>query len=134
MSVNKETMKSIRAELKALFPTLKFSVRMRDYSCVCVDLLEGDIDVTKHLTDRGLNVYGESRSDYISINEFYIDEHFKGQAKKLFNGILNTIYKHVGRHYDRNAGDMGADYAGWNYHIYLHVGQWNKPYILKEAA
>ena len=131
MSVNKETMKAIRQELKVLFPTIKFSVRMRDYTCVCVDLLEGDIDVTKHLTDQGLRAYGEDRRDYLSINEFWIDEHFESKAKKLFNGILKTIYKHVGGHYNANANDMSADYPAWNYHIYLHVGQWDKPYILK---
>lgn len=130
MSVNKESMKAIRTELKVLFPNLKMSVRMRDYCCVYVDILEGNIEFKKHETDRGKTYY-ENRSDYFSVNEFYIDDHWKGEAKKLFKSILNTIYKHVGRHYNANAGDMGADYPAWNYHIYLHVGQWDKPYVLK---
>lgn len=130
MSVNAESTKAIRQELKVLFPNLKMSVRMKDYCCVYVDILEGNIEFKKHETDRGQTYY-ENRSDYFSVNEFYIDDHWKGEAKKLFKAILNTIYKYVGRHYDSNAGDWGADYAGWNYHIYLHIGQWNKPYILK---
>lgn len=130
MSVNAESVKAIRQELKVLFPNLKMSVRMKDYCCVYVDILEGNIEFKKHETDRGQTYY-ENRSDYFSVNEFYIDDHWKGEAKKLFKTILNTIYKHVGRHYDSNAGDWSADYAAWNYHIYLHVGQWDKPYILK---
>lgn len=133
MSVNAQSTKAIRQELKVLFPNLKISVRMRDYCCVYVDLLEGNIDFKGLRTDRGADYYELSR-EYFSVNEFYVDDYWKGDAKKLFKTILNTIYKHVGRHYDRNAGDMGADYAGWNYHIYLHVGQWNKPYVLKEVA
>lgn len=91
MSVNAESTKAIRQELKVLFLSLKMSVRMKDYCCVYVDILEGNIEFKKHETDRGQTYYA-NRSDYFSVNEFYIDDHWKGEAKKLFKTILNTIY------------------------------------------
>lgn len=125
--VTADSTRAIKKDLKKLFPNLKFSVTKNDYSCVHITLLEGDIDFKKFETDRGQTYY-ESRSNYFSVNEFHIDAHWHGEAKKLFKTILNTIYKHIGRHYNSNAGDMGADYPSWNYHIYLYVGRWNKPY------
>lgn len=133
MSVTAEATRAIKKELKVLYPELKFSVSMRDYSVVNVVLKEGAIDFKSCRTFRGENYY-EMKKDYFSVNEFFIEDHWKGEAKKLFNTILKTIYKHVGRHYDRNAGDMGADYAGWNYHIFLSVGSWCSPYIDKRET
>lgn len=131
MSVNAEATRAIKKELKVLYPSIKFSVSMRDYSVVSIVLKESDIDFKQYRTERGNRYYEDDTRGYFSVNEFHIDEHYRGTAKKLFRDVMNTIYKHCGRHYDRNAGDMSADYAGWNYHIRFSVGSWCEPYILK---
>lgn len=133
MSVNAESMKAIRKELKELYPNLKFSVRKVDFCCVHVDVLEGNINFFQYVTERGKSYYTNETRGYINVNEFYINDHFEGEALDLFKTILETIYKHVGRHYDSNAGDLEADYAAWNYHIYIRVGQYDSPYVLKAS-
>lgn len=133
MSVNAESMKAIRKELKELYPNLKFSVRKRDYCCVHVDVLEGNINFFQYVTERGKRYYTNETKGYFSVNEFYINDHFEGESLDLFKKILETIYKHVGRHYNSNADLQGADYPAWNYHIFMSVGQYDSPYVLKAS-
>ncbi|AHJ11310.1 LPD29 domain-containing protein [Sulfurospirillum multivorans] len=131
MSVTAEATRAIKKELKVLYPELKFSVSMRDYSVVNVILKEGDIDFKQYKTKEGEIYYTDDKRDYFNVNDCHIDSHWKGLARKIFKDILQIIYKHCGRHYDRNAGDMGADYAGWNYFIRVSVGSWCEPYVKK---
>ena len=133
MSVNANSMKAIRKELKEFYPNLKFSVRKVDFCCVHVDMLEGNINFLQHLTERGKRCYTDDTRGYFSVNEFYINDHFEGEALDLFKKIVETIYKHVGRHYNSNADLHAADYPAWNYHICIAVGQYDKPYILKAS-
>lgn len=129
MSVTAEATRAIKKELKALYPSLKFSVSMRDYSVVNVILKEGDIDFKEYKTKEGEKYYEDDTRDYFNVNDFHIDSHWNGLARKLFKDILQIIYKYCGTNYDRNAGDLSADYPNWNYFIKASVGSWGEPYV-----
>jgi len=64
MSVNAESMKAIRKELKELYPNLKFSVRKVDFCCVHVDVLEGNINFFQYVTERGKSYYTNETRGY----------------------------------------------------------------------
>jgi hypothetical protein len=110
--ISKEDVKTIRQAVKKLFPKpYKFSITREHYSSVCISLMEGPEDIEE---------------TYQQLNEYYPDR-YDGFISDMIKKIKDICYK-TKDHFDRNAGDMGADYPGWNYHINIHIGKWDKPY------
>jgi len=120
--VSTEQMKEIRKELKALCPSKegwKLSVTRRHYSTVCVAIMKSPISFDVH--ERG----------YETINHHWYKDHGYTEVQQaVFGCILKAIYKGFGgENYDRNAGDMGADYCDCNYYIDLQIGKFDKPCV-----
>lgn len=118
--ISTEEVKKIRQEIKKEFSSKdgwKFSIRTVHYSKIIVAILESK-----------LNLDPEKKGHY-QVNEFWIDKHYENQPvlKNVFNTIKNIITG-TKDHNDRNAGDMGADYPAWNYHMSIYVGKWDKPF------
>jgi hypothetical protein len=139
--ISKEDVKQVRENLKKAFgKRFKFSVRRRDYMCVDVAIMEGDItDWTQYAETKPDSVLSkfdleaqnyrlqDIRSGKFSVNHFWINENWKGEAKEIFTKMLECCQVGEGS-YDRNAGDVGADYGDTTYFIELSVGRWDKPY------
>ena len=127
--ISAEEVKKIRDKIKKEFKNFKFSITKEHSMTVNVDILEGDIDFYECLTEKE---YYENRKDrlYIQVNEYHIDKHFTGEAMKMLLRIKDIITS-CKSHYDRNFGDMGADYADFNYFYNISIGRWDKPYVLK---
>lgn len=132
--IEKERVAEIRVELKKLFPKFKFSVTRQNYSSVNIKIMKGDIDFfDDDMRADGTNHFGDSRklSDYVkaerhtSVNEYYIEENWMGEAQKMLSQIRDIACK---GNYNRNAGDMGADYPDWNFFVHISVGSYDKPY------
>ena len=111
--ISAEEVKKIREKIKKEFKNFKFSITKEHSMTVNVDILEGDIDFYECLTEKE---YYENRKDrlYIQVNEYHIDKHFTGEVMKMLLRIKHIITSSKS-HYDRNFGDMGADYADFNY-------------------
>lgn len=121
--ISTEEVKEIRNNIKKLFPSKegwKLSVTRRHHSEVSVIFLEAPIN----LDPKGLGHY--------QINDMWIEEHYSEEPtlKEAFTKAKNAI-TNVKVNEDRNFGDMGADYANYNYFIDLAVGKWNKPFQVK---
>lgn len=138
--IEKERVAEIRVELKKLFPQFKFSVTRQNYSSIVIKIMKGDIDFFNDaMRPDGTNHYGDSRklSDYAkqkghtSVNEYYIKENWCGEAQKMLSKIRDIACK---GNYNRNAGDMGADYPDWNFFVHISVGSYDKPYELISTA
>ena len=106
--ISTENVKEIRGKIKKEFPDFKFSIRREHYSTVCVHIMQGKIDLPEHQT----------------INPHYPDNSI---IPEMANKILSIIGS-VKFRFDSNAGDMGADYAGWNFFIDIAIGKWDKAY------
>lgn len=98
--------------------------------------MKGDIDFFDDaMRPDGLDQYGDTKKlgDYAkahkhtSINEFWIKDSWCGAAQKMLLQVKEIACK---GNYDRNAGDMGADYADWNFFVRISVGSYDKPYEL----
>lgn len=138
--IEKERVAEIRAELKKLFPTFKFSVTRQDHSSVVIKILKGDIDFFDDaMRPDGTNNHGETYklSDYrkeqghTSVNHFWIEDHWCGEAQEMLLKIKEIACK---GNVDRNAGDMGADYPAWNFFVEISIGAYNRPYELIEKV
>lgn len=137
--ISKERVAEIRAELKAAFPGVKFSVRREDSNTVCVAILSGDIDFFDDAMRRdGTDNFGDSyklsdsakEKHYTTVSEYHIETNWKGEALKMLKKVKKIV---CAGHFDRNAGDMGADYPNMTFFVSMSVGAWNKPYQLKKA-
>ena len=116
--ISKEEVQKIRTELKKRFPAKdgwKLSIRTRHHSTICVSFMEAPID----LTYKGKISY--------AVNQFYIDRDYTDELFKVFTDTKDIITG-IKAHNDPNAGDMGADYPAWNYHMDIEVGRWDIPF------
>ena len=112
--IKAEQVKSIRDQIKQAYPKYKWSVTRRHHTTVVIVLRESDLPYD---------------GQHIQVNQYYLKETEKlnTKAKLIFQHVME-ICNSVERCYNRNAGDMGADYADNTYFIDLDIGEWDKPH------
>lgn len=109
--LSKEKKTEIRNELKLTFPEFKFSIRHRDAMEISISIMEGPID------------FGE---DYISVNHYYIDRHFEGEAEKFLSTVKEIACSGVTEEvYDGDYGSIPS------YYVSISIGKWDRPYKVK---
>ena len=139
--INSAETKAIRKALKERFPEYKFSVKIgAGNHSVSVSVVEGpafDQEEAKwnHVEDKF--VAPDLNKDHTSINNYWIEDHYPNNAeffKEVVDIIKTAPFKAgVGDlWFDRS--DIMTDYFHTSYYINLHVGAWNKPFQIKEAA
>lgn len=104
--------KEMAPKIKALLKRygLKGSLSVRNHSTVVLTLREGRIDFGR---------------DYIQVNTYWIQDHYDGEAREFLeeaNKILMT-----GNH---NNSDIQTDYFDVGWYVNIHVGRWDRPYVL----
>ena len=125
--INTEDVALIRKTLKAELPEFKFAVRKEASGlAVNVAIVEGKTDFSplfkhEHLIGRS----------HAQINPYHLYQY--GEFEPLFEKIV-TIIKTAPNNqwYDRS--DAMVDYFDTAYYFHLNVGNWDKPYKLKEAV
>lgn len=125
--ISAEEVKQIREKIKKEFKNFKFSITREHSMTVNVDILEGNIDFYESLVDKD---YYKKDKLYIQVNEYHIDRDFEGIAKEMLLKIQKIITG-IKSCYDRNFGDMGADYPDYNYFYNISIGRWDRPYKLQ---
>jgi hypothetical protein len=101
--VSQEMKKELAPAIKAVLKEfgMKGSISVRNHSTLCVNIKAGEIDFSENYT------HGDR---YIQVNEYWIDEHYKGVAQKF------------------NNDDAMTDYFSRSHYTDINIGQWNKPY------
>ena len=117
--VSQEMKKDLAPAIKAVLKEfgMKGSISVRNHSTLCVNLKAGEIDFSENYT------HGDR---YIQVNEYWIDEHYKGVAQKFLNKLLAAM---KGPKYFNN-DDAMTDYFHRSHYTDINVGQWNKPFEL----
>lgn len=116
-----ERVSEIREKIKKEFPDFKFSVTKKDNGVriailsAPINLLEGE----------------ENERKYISVNNFYIDEHYKDypEVRDVLKKIDSIASEGVTYH---ETGDYGRQPT---FYVDITIGQWDKPfeYIPKKS-
>ena len=140
-SINAEQTKAIRKALKERFPQHKFSVKIgAGNHSVSVSVVEGpafDQEEAQwnHVEDKF--VESDLNKDHTQINSYWLEDHYPKNAK-FFQEIVEIIKTAP---YNAGVGDLWfdksdirTDYFHTSYYINLHVGAWDKPFQIKEAA
>ncbi|MBL4809061.1 MAG: hypothetical protein JKY43_03260 [Phycisphaerales bacterium] len=101
--ISTDQIKEIRKELKGTLTTkdgFKLSIRREHYSTICIVVKKSPLAFS---------------SNDKRINDFYIDRLEDKNERTVFGIINKVVNRHAGACNDRNAGDIGADYANFPY-------------------
>ena len=116
--INKVETAIIRNDLKAAFPAFRFSVRMRHHMAVTVTILSGPVDF-------------QLGNDRDGVPHKYMDvtynNPFDGLCADLITEMLAVINK---KNFDNS--DIQSDYFSVGFYLTLTIGDYNKPYVIKE--
>ena len=132
--IEKEAVAEIRRKIKKEFgKEWKFSVTRSDYSGVRIAIMKAPIDF---IACKNFERYTEEEAEWVrkdllsgklDVNEFWINENWDGEARKVFLRIKKIVADVAGARYNRNADDPGADYPDYNYFLWMQVGKWDRP-------
>lgn len=107
-----EKTKQIRKTLKSAFPKFRFSVRNRNHTGIAVTILSGPIELRNN-----------PENHYESVNEFYIDKHYDGQAREFLSGVLSIVDK------DNGVQSTDVDYGNIpKYYVRISIGDYRRAY------
>jgi hypothetical protein len=103
--ISKETVATIRKQLKEKFPKVKFSVRKEHSSSLNVHVMESPFDWS---------------STHMAINHFYPENY---ENKEFLIGVINIAKAgQKVNHYDADYGHIP------NYYVNVEIGKWDKPH------
>lgn len=137
--ISADDVKAIRNELKAAFPTWKFSVRKGAGSLsVDVTVQQGDIDFIEVYCAKGVdaNEAGWARKNRsVQINQYWINDHWghdvaARDALVRINEIMHNAPGRAGGQVFFDESDAMIDYFHTAFYTHLSIGSWNKPYAL----
>lgn len=103
--ISTEQIAEVRNEIKKVLTSkdgFKFSIKRVHYSTISVTLLKSGIEINK---PNGM------------VNHYYLENIECKNTRTIFQLIDKAITRVTGGSYDRNAGDMGADYCDCNFYI-----------------
>ena len=90
---------------------LKVTFSIRNHMSICATIKSGTID------------FGKATG----VNHYYIKDHFDGIARDVLLAIKDGL---MSDYYDRS--DIQSDYFDCSHYIDIHIGSWDKPYILEK--
>jgi len=111
--ITTERVAAKRAELKKAFPEYKMSITRVHSNTIAVHVMEGPVAL--------LNKDGNTH-----VNEFYVDDHFEGEAKRVIGGIVNIC-----RQRQRVLVEDGDYGTVPTFYVSVEIGKWDKPYLIK---
>tara|TARA_B100001059_G_C17764833_1_gene544996 strand:+ start:113 stop:532 length:420 start_codon:yes stop_codon:yes gene_type:complete len=112
--LSKEELKKMRDNIKKVFPAKegwKLSIRNRNHSTVCVDLLKGNFKDEGHRT----------------VNHYRTTDDDSGRFTSSINEILELSVEN----YDNS--DSMTDYFDVGYYKDISIGRWDKEYVYNEG-
>lgn len=112
---------------------LKGSLSVNHHSTLVLNIKSGGIDFISNFNETvsqrpGGFRNGSKAEKYLSVNEYWFQEHFTGKAKEFLEEMVEAM---KGPGYFNN-DDMQSDFYSRSHYIDINVGGWNKPYTLNK--
>jgi hypothetical protein len=105
--ISAEAAKVIRQELKAAFPKVKFSVRIRHFSALSVTIMKAP--------------FRFSDEDHCQLNHYHAGNYKNSDILKKMIAIINK------KNWDRS--DAMVDYFDVGFYLTMSQGAWDKPFV-----
>jgi len=132
--MSQERKSEIATNVKAVLKKfgIKGSLSVRHHSTLSLTLKSGKIDFIGN-SNRvcGSDHYQVARgfkpntSNYDSINPYWFHEHYDGDAKAFLTEVMEAMND---GNWDKS--DIQSDYFNVGWYVEVHIGKWNKPYVL----
>ena len=133
--MNQERKAKIAQALKPVLAKygVKGTLRVRNHMAITLTLKSGPIDFIEN-SNRvcGNDHYQVSRgfrpntSGYSDVNPYWFQDHYDGIAKAFLDEAFKALK--AADYYDRS--DAMTDYFDTAYYYDLHIGRWDKPYVV----
>jgi len=134
--MNQDRKKVLAVHLKKAMAgyNIKYTLGVNHHSTIVMRITEGDLDIIGNAQavndshpnpDRHRNSRGNGPATHLSVNNYYIDDHYTGVVKEMLSAANAALS--VGNH-DRS--DIQSDYFDVGWYISISVGTWDKPYKL----
>jgi hypothetical protein len=111
---NQEMKRAAAPQIRALLNKygMKGSLSVRNHSTVVLTLGAGPIDFD---------------GEYQQVNVYWIADHYTGVAREFLLEAHRILM--VGNH---NNSDIQTDYFDVGWYVDIHVGRWDRPYVLNK--
>lgn len=109
--ISTEQVAEIRSELKKQLPEIKFSVVRHHFSNVTIAIMQAP--------------YRFTEENYKQLNHFFLDSYNHSEILIKIKEIANR------GNYDDS--DSQTDYFDVGFYLNIHVGKYDKPFVLTEA-
>ena len=118
--ITQEKKKEIAVLIKPLLKEygIKGTLSISNHSTIYLNLKSGKLDLMG-------NCSGSSGRDYIQVNPWSFDRDFSGACLEFLTKAHNALRS--ADWYDNT--DVMTDYFDTAYYYYVHIGEYNKPYI-----
>ena len=132
---NQERKQKIAPQVKKILNKygIKGTLSVRNHSELVLTIKSGSIDFCQNWYDVWVKNYKNDPTSYqpsgvptsVDVNIYHL-EHFSGDAHTCLTELLEAMNKG-----NWNRSDIQSDYFDIGWYISIHVGKWNKPYILE---
>ena len=112
---------------------VKGTLSVRNHSTICLTLKSGKIDFIANSNRVCAASHWQvhkgwrpNTSGYADVNVYWFQDHYDGVAKDFLTEAMAAL-KCAGW-YDRSNAQI--DYFDTAYYVDIHIGRWNKPYVV----
>jgi hypothetical protein len=132
--MSQDKKKTIKAALdRVLKPRgIKYTLRVSNHMAITCTITAAPIDFLANYKVKNAGKYqliDGARFDHMSVNLYWINDHFSGQAAEILNQAAEAL-KAAG-YYDNS--DAMIDYFDTAYYMHLDIGRYDKPFKLLAA-
>ena len=114
---------TIKAELDKVVPkSWKYSLAVRNHSTIVMTIKSAPVDLLSEYKN-GKKI---SHDGYLQLNEFYLKDAYTGDTLDLLQKFVDALNLN---NFDKS--DIMSDYHHVGHYVNLHVGEWDKPFIVK---
>ena len=109
---------------------IKASLAVRNHSTLVLNVRQGKIDFVENFNrvcsarPRSNSTGFQPARDHISVNPYWYQEHYTGDAKNFLKEVLDAMY---GSDYFDDS-DAQVDYFHCSHYVDVNIGSWKQPY------
>lgn len=131
--MNQEKKAKLAPEIKAVLKKfgMKGTIGVRNHSTLVVNIKEGKLDMIANYNEtmqnkpHSLPTYWQPATTELTANFYWYHEHFSGECKQFLKELFTAMNGD-----NHNRSDITTDYFDVGWYVDVHIGQWNKPYLV----
>ena len=124
--MNQEEKAKIAAMLKKIMPkNWKYSLSVENNSGIRLTISSAPIDLIEMAINNKKTMFNEKPKD-LQVHDFRLESYFSGEVLEIFEKIKQALNLN-----NYNNSDVMTDYYEVGHYVYINLGRWNKPFLVK---